>query len=66
MPAVKVKYQCPKCVYAGIEVRRDLINWMTTSPKTLLNPMAKGTCPGARKREQQHKGKCCCTFGELD
>lgn len=64
MPAEVVKNQCPKCVYVGIEVRRDLIDWMTTSPVTLKNPMTKGACPsGVRKREQNRDGKCCCMFG---
>ena len=64
MPVVKVKNQCPKCVYVGLELRRDLIDWMRTSPRALKNPMAKGACPsGVRKREKHGRGNCCCMFG---
>ena len=65
MPVVKAKNQCPKCVYVGLELRRDLIDWMTTSPKALKNPMKYGFCPGAKKREQRSRGNCCCMFGEF-
>ena len=65
MPPTKTYNQCPKCVYVGIEMRRDLIDWVTTSPLRMRNPRRFGTCPnGARKREQHGKGKCCCMFGK--
>ena len=62
MPAEEVKNQCPKCVCVGIEIRRDLIDWMTTN--AMKNPVTKGACPsGVRRREEVRDGNCCCMFG---
>ena len=64
MTAAAVKNKCPKCIYVGIEIRRDLIDWRRTSPRALKNPNKKGDCPsGVKKREKHGRGNCCCMFG---